>query len=262
MKKGICQGCLPGDTAAAKFKLAKEAGFDGVEIHAVDDEKAVLDLKKLADEHGLEIPSIMGGPHWSHPLSSPDPIVRKHCSDSFTKTLHHARLIGADTVLLVPGVVTDDVPYEDAWDRSLDEVRALAGIAEKQEVFLAIENVWSKFLLSPIETVRFLDEVGSPFVKAYFDCGNIVSYGYPQHWICSLGDRIVKIHVKGFTQFPNVAFPNSLDSDVPWAECRAAWQQIGYDDYLTVEIGSDPKDAEGSIHLYAQQLDRIIAGAQ
>ena len=98
-------------------------------------------------------------------------------------------------------------------------------------------------------------------MQAYFDCGNIVAYGYPHHWIRSLGDRIVKIHVKGFTQYPNVGFPCSLESDVPWAACREAWQEIGYDDYLTVEISPDPADPAGSIRRYGQQLDRIIEGS-
>ncbi|MBI2195067.1 MAG: sugar phosphate isomerase/epimerase [Planctomycetes bacterium] len=260
MKKGICMGCLPGDTAEAKLRLAKELGFQGVEIHAHDQDETVLEWKRIADRVGLEIPSIMGGPHWSHPLSSPDPAVRKVCNESIKRSLMQARRIGATAVLLVPAVVNADITYEQAWERSLKEVKDIARAAEEQRVTLAIENVWNKFLLSPIEFNHYLDEVGSPWVKAYFDCGNIVLYGFPQHWIRSLGKRIVKIHVKGFTGYPNVAFPNSLLSDVPWKACREAWQAIGYDDYLTVEIGPKKDDPAGSIRLYSEQLSRIIAG--
>ena len=260
MKKGICLGCVPGDTLDAKLKLAKDAGFDGVEINAAEDDQTILNSKEAADGHGLEIPSIMGGLHWSHPLSSPDAQTRKLCSEGFKQSLRQARSIGVNTVLLVPAVVTDDVPYEDAWQRSIQEIRDLANVAEQEQVYLALENVWNKFLLSPIEFNQYLDEIASPFVNAYFDCGNIVAYGYPHHWIRSLGHRIQKIHVKGFTVFPNVGFPHSLEGDVPWAACRKAWQDIGYDDYLTVEIGPDPNDKTESMYRYSEQLDRIIEG--
>jgi len=261
MRKGICQACLPGSSPDAQFRIAADCGFDGVEIDAPADGDAARRLKDLAEARGLEIPSIMSGSHWSHPLSSPDEATRRHTQEEVAGLLGHARQIGATAVLLVPGVVNEQITYEQAWQRSLAEVRSLAAVAEQEQVTLAIENVWNQFLLSPLEFNLFLEEVGSPRVKAYFDCGNILAYGFPQHWIRSLGDRIAKIHVKGFTRFPNVAFPHGLSSDVPWAACRDAWRQVGYDDYLTVEIEPDPKDPEGSIRRYGRELDAVIAGS-
>ena len=261
MKKGICLGCLPGNlTEENRFKLAKDAGFDGVELHGADDDDTVKRQKDLADKAGVEIPSIMGHLHWQFPLSSPDPEVRKKCFDGFATSLRHAAMVGADTVLCVPAVVSPDVTYEEAYERSQAEIRELAKVAEEHRVALAIENVWNKFLLSPLEFARYIDEVGSPFVKAYFDCGNICLYGYPQQWIRTLGGRLAKMHVKGFSGYPNVGFPQTLKSDVPWAACREAWQALGYDDYLIVEIGARPDDPEQSIREYSQELDAIIAG--
>ena len=53
-----------------------------------------------------------------------------------------------------------------------------------------------KFLLSPLEFRNFLDAVGSPMVKAYFDVGNVMASGYPDQWIRILGDRIP--HVRSY----------------------------------------------------------------
>jgi len=260
MKKGICAGCLPGDTLEAKLKLAKDAGFDGVEPGSTDSDQVAEEFKKAADNAGLEIASIMGGKHWSDPLSSPDPNVRKVCNETIKRDLRHAAMFGANAVLLVPGVVNDDITYEQAWERSLAEVKDIATVAEELKVYVAVENVWNKFLLSPIEFKQYLAEADSPYVKAYFDCGNICFYGYPQHWLRTLGDLVVKIHVKGFNNYPNVAFTKSLKSDVPWKPIREALTDIGYEDYLTVEIGADPADPEGSIRGYSDELDKIIAG--
>ncbi len=262
MKKGICLGCLPGGSAEEKFRLAKDAGYDGVEIGSVKTDDEVLKLKELADKAGVEIPSIMGGSHWQFPLSSPDPEVRKKCSDSFKTDLRHAAMIGAKTVLCVPAVVTPEVTYEQAYERSQAEIREIAKVAEEYQVALSIENVWNKFLLSPMEFVRYIDEIGSPFVKAYFDCGNICLYGFPQQWIRTIGSaRMDKIHVKGFTFKDRKAdFPPTLISDVPWKACREAWLEIGYDDYLTVEIGPRKEDPVQSVRDYSAELSRIIAG--
>ena len=261
MKKGICFGCLPGHLSEQdRLKLAKDAGFDGIEFHGTDNDDEVTRLKDLADAAGIETPSIMGHLHWQFPLSSPDPEERRKCADAFATSLRHAKMIGADTVLCVPAVVNDDVTYEEAYERSQAEIRELAKVAEEHQVALAIENVWNKFLLSPIEFARYVDEIGSPYVKAYFDCGNICLYGYPQQWIRTLGDRIAKMHVKGFSAFPDVGFPQTLRSDVPYDECRKAWLDTGYDDYLIVEIGAWKDDAEESIRVYSQELDAIIAG--
>jgi hexulose-6-phosphate isomerase len=153
------------------------------------------------------------------------------------------------------------VTYEQAYERSQREIRELAKVAEEYRVVLALENVWNKFLLSPIEFVRYIDEIGSPFVKAYFDCGNICLYGFPQQWIRTIGSgRMDKIHVKGFTNYPHVGFPQTLLSDVPWAACREAWLEIGYDDYLTVEIGARKDDPVQSVRDYGAELSRIIVG--
>jgi len=260
MKKGICLGCLPGSTLEAKLRLAKDAGFDGVEPGSMDSDEKVLELKKAADSAGLGIASIMSGKHWSHPLSSPDPAVRKVCNETVRRDLRHARMMGASAVLLVPGVVNDEVTYEKAWERSLAEIKDIAKAAEQEKVYVAIENVWNKFLLSPIEFKQFIKEANSPFVKAYFDCGNILFYGYPQHWLRTLGSLVVKIHVKGFNNYPKVAFTRSLKSDVPWKAVRQALTDIGYQDYVTVEIGPDPEDPEGSIKGYSKELDKILAG--
>jgi len=259
MKKGICFGSLPGSLSVEdRFKLAKDAGFDGVEIGTVGkaDGKA---MKKAAEAAGVQIPSIMGGVHWQFPLSSPDKSVREKCVEGISRAIDLATEVGADTVLLVPGVVNDQVRYEDAYKRSQKEVKRLAKKAEKAKVFIGIENVWNKFLLSPMEFCKFVDDVGSEYVQAYFDVGNILLYGYPQHWIQSLGKRIKKVHLKDF-QLSSKSFVWLLEGDVPWAEVRAALKKIKYQDFLTAELPGYPHYPTQMVYDTSAHIDRIIAG--
>lgn len=258
MKKGICLGCLPGKSLEDRFKLAKDAGYHGVEINTVDTDDESKKLKSIADSVGLEIPSIMNSAHWQFPLSSPDPEIRKKSVEGMMKSLNSATIVGANTVLLVPGVVNDQVCYEDAYAISQKEIRELAKEGEKRNIFIAIENVWNKFLLSPMEFNRYIDEIGNKYVVAYFDVGNILLYGFPQHWIPSLGSKIVKVHVKGFRNGPR-AFTNSLlDNDVNWHEVVKAFKDIEYDDYITVELSPYPTFPEQMVYDTSKHLDKIF----
>lgn len=257
MKKGICIGSLPG-SLEDKFSLAKDAGFEGIEINTVDTDEESKKMKALADDAGLEIPSIMNTDHWQFPLSSPDPEVRKKSAEGMMKSLASASVVGADTVLLVPAVVNEEVCYEDAYETSQKEISELAKVAEEKKVFVAIENVWNKFLLSPIEFARYVDEIESEYVQAYFDVGNILLYGYPQQWIRTLGSRIKKIHVKGFKVGPK-SFTYLLDSDIDWAAVMKSLRDIGYDDYITVEMPPYSSFPEQMVYDASVHLDKILA---
>ena len=256
MKKGICFGSLPGN-AEEKFRLAKDAGYDGVEINTVDTDEESKKLKAIADSVGLEIPSIMNSAHWQFPLSDPDPAVREKSVDGMKKSLASASIVGADTVLLVPGVVNENVCYEDAYETSQKEIKKLAEIAEERKVSIAIENVWNKFLLSPIEFARYIDEIGSEYVAAYFDVGNILLYGFPQQWIRTLGTKIKKVHVKGFKVGPK-SFTYLLDSDVNWVEVMKAFKDVGYDGYITAELPTYKSFPEQMVYDTSAHLDKIF----
>ena len=258
MNKGICLGCLPKDLSVEdKMALAKDAGFDGVEIASPADRAAAARMKVSADAAGLEIPSIMSSAHWRCPLSDPDPKVRQECMDTVCRDLECAADIAADTVLLVPGVVNDKVCYEAAYATSHACVKELAACAEANRVCIGVENVWNKLLLSPIEFCQYVDDVGSDYVQAYFDCGNILLYGYPQHWIRTLGSRIKKVHVKDF-RLSDKAFVGLLEGDVPYGQVIQALRDVGYDSYLTVEVGCQD---ESKVRAASEAVDRIIAGA-
>jgi hexulose-6-phosphate isomerase len=259
MKKGICLGCVPGASLEDRFKLAKDAGFSGVEIGTVDTDDESRNLKALADKYGLEIPSIMNSAHWQYPLSSPDPEVRKKSVEGMMKSLKSAAIIGANTVLLVPAVVNQDVCYEDAYATSQKEIKELAKVAEDLKVNISIENVWNNFLLSPIEFAKYIDEIGSKYVNAYFDVGNILIYGFPQHWIRTLGSRIKKVHVKGFRVGPKT-FTFLLDSDINWTAVMQSFKDIGYDDYITAEMGTYSSFPDQTVYDISAHLGRIFSG--
>jgi len=247
---------------AERFKLVREVGFEAVEGQTVSDEHEAEEIKKAADDAKVRIHSVMNMAAWEYPLSSSDPAVVEKSLEGMRTSLHNAKLWGAETVLLVPAVVTPQVGYLEAWSRSQKQIRKLIPLAEELKVIIAIEEVWNKFLLSPLEMPRYVDEFQSPWVKSYFDVGNVVFYGYPQDWIHSLGKRIAKIHLKDFKilggGFGNgYRFVNLGDGDIDWAAVRKAFADVGYTGYATTELeGGD----EAYLRDVGQRVDRLVLG--
>ena len=254
LRKALQLGMLPKKLPdAEKFELAKKCGFDGIEGSPMKDLDAARELGRLARQAGVPIHSIVRG-GWDAPFSDPDPKVIDKGLATMETALRSAKALGADAVLLVPAIVNENVSYAQAYKRSQRHIKKVLPLAEELGVIIAVENVWNKFLLSPLEFARYVDEFESPWLKVYFDIGNVILFGYSQDWIRTLGKRIVKIHLKDFKR-RGYEWTNLLDGDVNWPEVRRALDEIGYDGYLTTELrGGD----EAYLTDLANRIDRFF----
>ena len=240
LKRGIMWGSIGvGKTILEKFQAAKLAGFEGVEPMSHLDRTEVLNAR---DATGLIIPSVCNALHWKYLLSDPDPKVREEGVAAMKVSLEDAKAYGADTVLLVPGRVSETVSYDDCWKRSIEEIKNVIPLAEQLNVKIAVENVWNNFLLSPMEAASYVDQFQSKMVGSYFDCGNILVYGWPEQWIQILGPRIAKVHIKEFSrkiadkQGKGAGFGvKLLEGDVNWPVVMKALDDIGYSNWTTIE---------------------------
>jgi len=254
MKKGInLWSFKAGTTVKECISLAKEAGFDGIEL-ALDEtgeisldssEEELLKIKKFAEETGIQLPSLATGLYWSYGLTSENKNTREKAKSIVKKQLETAAILGADTILVVPGAVGVDfipgsevISYDKAYDNALEALTELKASAESYKVSIGIENVWNKFLLSPLEMRDFIDKVDSPYVGSYFDVGNVIYSGYPEQWVRILGKRIKKLHFKDFRRSVGTlsGFVDLLAGDVDYPEVMKALNEIGYDDYAFGEM--------------------------
>jgi hexulose-6-phosphate isomerase len=196
--------------------------------------------------------------HWQYPLSSDDPAVVEKSLAGMRTSLHNAELWGSDTVLLVPAVVNPRTSYRDAWTRSQNQIRKLLPLAEELRIVIAIEEVWNKFLLSPLEMATYIGEFKSPWIKAWFDVGNVVLYGYPQDWIHTLGKSISNVHLKDFKRKEGgYSWVNLGDGDVDWPAVRQAFSDIGYTGSVIAELdGGD----ESYLRDVSHRIDRLLLG--
>ncbi len=243
-----------------RFQLAREAGFERVECPTTPDQHEAEEIKKASEAARLPVHSVMNMAHWKYPLNSSDPAVVAESRKGMETSLRNAHFWGAETVLLVPAVVKPDASYyQDAWTRSVAEIKKMIPLAAELKVIIGVEEVWNKFLLSPIEFSHYVDQFESPWIRAYFDVGNVAINSYPQDWIRILGKRIVKLHLKDF-KFDKMQaqFVPLREGAIDWKEVYKALAEIGYNGTATVEL---PGGDGAYLKEVSRRVDLILEGA-
>lgn len=259
----------------AAAATAKELGYDGAEV-VFDD--GLLDPRGMSRGErerirgvGLEIPSVATGVFWKYNLGSPDESERKAGLEYVRLGLELARDLDAKVLLVVPAVARPEVPYEALYDYAKISMREAARIAEDLGVTIGVENVWNRFLYSPLEFRRFLDEINSDYVQAYLDVGNLVAFGYHEHWTGLLRGRIAMVHVKDFdVRVGNITgFRHVGRGSIEWPKVVKLLKRAGYDGFLNVECPPEfypdlekPKYPEDGIRAARDNLEalrRILA---
>jgi L-ribulose-5-phosphate 3-epimerase len=265
LKKAVKYGMIgAGKTVQEKFELIKSLGFQGVEI----DSPSGLNLKEANEAQaatGIKIHGVVDSVHWRDTLSSPDEKVRAKGLAALIQALEDAKTVGADTVLLVPGVVNKEVTYEQCYERSQAEVKKAIPTAEKLGVKIAIETVWNNFITKPEQMVSFVDDLKSPAVGAYFDCSNMVKYGVSSgDWIRKLGKRLLKFDFKGYSLTKAKEAKNEWkgfdakigEGDENWPDVLNALAEVGYaGGWATAEVGGG---GEAVLKDISERMDKIL----
>jgi len=273
--KSICSIIFPAQMPVdEKFRQAKNAGFEAIELRFGEEISPSLsadEVKRLgaaAHQAGVQIASMwVGGAFRSNPINSPDPAVRARSLEGLKKAIEFATYLNSGALLLYLCRIGDGPKLlfssEDTWNRLSAELPKAIPWAQEAKVCLTPENVWNKFLLSPLEMRTFLDQFHSPWLQSHFDVGNVMQYGYPQDWILTLGPRIKRVHLKDYKLSARTEqghFADLLEGDVDWKEVMAAFVKVGYRGFLSPEIGHDPNDPDKPRKV-SDAFDKILAMA-
>lgn len=252
---------------AERFRLAAEAGFEGVELEAGRDPPDAV--RAAADLAGIVVHSVHSYRNWSHPLTSADPQVASEGLRHSLAALDEAKALGASIFQLIPGRTTGEVGYRDAYERSREVIRTeLLPVAAELGIVLGIENVWNGFLLGPVEYADYCDSFDSPWVRPYLDVGNAV-FGRPEDWIDLCGPRLVALHLKDFRldtrgdmhlRFDHVRVGEGM---VDWPAVRGALERIGFDGWgVSAQAEHFQGRVASSARLWAHRARRLpMAGA-
>ena len=259
---------------AQRFAQARSAGFDAMELSIGPD--FPLDISRddahrmadAADKARIRIATLwISEALHQNPLNAADPAVRARGVEAIRRAIAIAADMNCNAILLYAVRLGNGARLEygsqETWDRFSAELAKLVPDAARARVFLNPENVWNKFLLSPLEMRSFVDQFHSDWVGAHFDTGNCMQYGYPEDWVLTLGRRIKRIHVKDFKlagRGEAARFADPLEGDVNWKAVMAALVKVGYNGFLSPEIGHNPNQAD-QLKQVSAALDKILAMA-
>ena len=138
------------------FTIAKEAGFDGVELqhgapprefHHDDPDSKLEGIRRAAEAAGVEIPSTMPT---AQDLGSVDRGTREEGVKVLGRVCEQSAALGAKVVLVVAGRVRPDCPYDSCYEHARESVARLAEKARALGVTVGVVNVWNRFLYSPL----------------------------------------------------------------------------------------------------------------
>lgn len=241
-----------------RFRKIRSAGFEGVEFRSPNEYETEA-IVQAQEETGLEVIGVVAG--WKHFGATDEGVLQKSHAELET-ALQDASDYGADLALLVPETVNAEMPYDQAYDQSIQEIKKALPRAQELGVRIGIENVWNQFLLSPLEFASYVDAFDSEWLGAYFDVGNVVKLGWPEQWIRILGDRIFRLDIKGFSRDimnergPGAGFEADIgEGSTDWTAVRAALDEIGYQGWATAEESGGDADRLQEI---AGQMDRVL----
>jgi hexulose-6-phosphate isomerase len=277
MKKSIGDNMIPKETGIDRgLQLIRRAGYDGIELWLGDrpwftmstTDAEVRALRRKIEDAGLVVSNVSTGLHWASPLSARDPKVRAEGMRIVEREIETAQLLGTDAVLVVAGLVTEEVPYNEVYARCIDALKTLGATASRAGVSIGIENCNSeqRFLLSPREFALFLDDVGSPAVGIHLDVGNIHDTGFAEQWIEMHGPRITRIHLKDVLKHrgrsgDQSVYTNLFLGDNDWPAIRAAMTKVKYDGWLIAEMEARYRYAwDQQLTDTAAAMDRLISG--
>mgnify|MGYP001584627792 CR=1 FL=1 len=264
IKKSLKDRMIKGaDSIEEKFELAKQAGFDGIEFSGPLPEGDVSRIREASQSTGLLVPGLTAGAA-GRMLALDDESGRKEGIELFSQALRDAKALGGNTVLLYPGIVNEQYPYDVVYERLQESVAELIPISRETGVKIAFENVWNNIFLSPLEARDFVDSFASPQVGWYFDVGNVVRFGWPEHWIRVLGDRILKLDIKEYSRdLQNdeglwKGFNAKLgEGSVDWAAVMTALREINYEGgWGSAEVAGGELDRLKDI---SARMDRVFA---
>jgi len=264
MKVGLSGIITPSEWSYQEtLQNAKDAGYEAFELTFREDrdtsigsmtDAKIADMLKMAEDMEIELVSTVGSGEPRPDIMTCDEGVRRESVDEIKRILEVVAKFGIDTWLLVPGRVSEQCHYDDAYYNAREALLDLAPFAEDIGVTIAVEYVWNRFLLSPMEFDRFLGEIGSSRVGLYFDTGNMVIQSFPEQWVKIIGNGVKKVHFKDF-QRQGYEWKPLLEGDVDFPAVMAELRNIGYDDALISEVSPGIDSLEATAEKIRQIME-------
>lgn len=175
---------------------------------------------------------------YPHNIAAADRELRQFSLDYFHRYIDQAAQLGADKMLCCAGWGNYDEDYNEAWKRSVESLWSMAEHAGKVGITLAFEILgrFESNLVNDFEsTKKMMEEIQVPCFKLCLDtvpmrtCGSTI-----ETFFDAFPGRICHFHLTDGTPAGHVPCGKG---EHPIGDYIAALERLGYDGYITLEIG-------------------------
>ena len=268
----ICNETFAGSSFREGCRLAREAGFAGLEIAPFtlsedpaalsrDQRRAVREAMAAEKIAYVGLQAFLSAPKGLH-LTGPDAAVRARSWEYFRQMLDLAADLGAGAVMVLGSgrqrAAVEGVSVAEATARLREGLAALAAQAEARRVEVLLEPLAGHLcnvVTSLEEAVAMVREINSPYVQTIFDTHNAVNEKLPHAELVKKYHRHIRhVHV------------NEIDGRRPGAgdydfrPVLQALQDLGYRRWVSVEVFDFTPGGERIARESFQHLSRLAAG--
>ena len=178
----------------------------------------------------------------------------------FKKVIDVAQYIGSDKILMTSGWAFYDEDFDDAWDRSLTNMREVASYAKKKQIKICIESLQKKesILVNSLSSMkRYLVELNHDNVYVALDLGALGSANETiEQWFEEFNDLIIHIHFVDGKPTGHLAIGDGnrcIEDDL------STINRFNYEGYLSFEFANsmyfeEPKLADNKSIQYIERI--------
>ena len=179
------------------IKYASEISLDGVELldfYWKDKEKELEQVLKALKKYDMPVSAY----DVSNNFVKGSREERAAEEAKVLEGIKTAKKLGTDIVRVFCGDLNGELTYEEGQDWIVEGLKHCAEMAEKEQIYLAIEN--HGLLAGKSQQVQeIINRVNSPYVKSTFDTGNfLLVHENPLDALERVKEQIVHVHFKDF----------------------------------------------------------------
>lgn len=233
------------------FRKAKEFGYDGIELSTVhfqfsDLENEIPRIRELSEIYALPI---VTGDFPADLISSEDSL--RTTIENLRRAIPLFKSLGVEILNGGVGPLAGDDPSdfsrggsaiakEEHYERAIKGLKQIVPILEETGLVLTLEIHMNTIHDTATSTVRILEEVGSPLVKANLDPGNMFATAHseePLRAIDILGEWMGYIHLKNCRKIGKLYdYTCSLeDGDIDFYKVLSYINEKGYEGDICIE---------------------------
>ena len=222
------------ETLSGLGYMGLELWCKGQHVTPYDNQERIDYVKGLIGSKNMEVYALSA--HLDF-ITDNDELRRENIK-IFKKVIDLAVKFDVKKVLTASGYLEGKEPDKGMEERFIDSMKQLGEYAREKNMIIALEAEPEKLMRDPVQTVKFIDEIGIPVFKTVCDLSHAIALDMtPQEFIAPMQDFLCHIHLDDakYGLHPHKHMIPG-EGDINYREVFEFLEDIKYDDWVSVEL--------------------------